>query len=106
MRVGPHRVNLRSWTAELEDGRREPLGERELGILRLLAERAGEVVSRDDILDEVWGEDAFPSTRTIDNYVMRLRRLFESDPASPEYFHTVWGVGYRFTPAAKEDQSQ
>ena len=102
LRVGPHRVDLRSWSAELEGGRREPLGERELGILRLLAARAQQVVSRDDILDEVWGEDAFPSTRTIDNYVLRLRRLFEPDPARPVFFHTVWGVGYRFTPEGEE----
>jgi two-component system alkaline phosphatase synthesis response regulator PhoP len=99
---GGHRVDLRGWTAELADGRRELLGERELGILRLLASRPGEVVSRDDILDEVWGEDTFPSSRTVDNIVMRLRKLFEPDPAEPIYFHTVWGVGYRFTPVGEE----
>lgn len=93
-----HRVDYRAWTAELADGRREPLGERELGIFRALAERAGEVVSRDEILDRVWGNDAFPSSRTVDNFVVRLRRLFEPDPSAPIYFHTVWGVGYRFTP--------
>ena len=65
---------------------------------RLLVERAGEVVPRDDILDEVWGDDAFPSSRTIDNVVMRLRRLLEPDPSTPVHLHTVWGVGYRFTP--------
>jgi two-component system alkaline phosphatase synthesis response regulator PhoP len=99
---GGHRVDLRSWTAELADGRRELLGERELGILRLLASRPGEVVSRDDILDEVWGDDAFPSSRTVDNFVLRLRKLFEPDPAEPIYIHTVWGVGYRFTPEGEE----
>ena len=96
--VGPHSVDLRSWTALLDDGRRETLGERELGILRLLASRPGEVVRRQEILDSVWGEDAFPSSRTVDNYVMRLRKIFEEDSASPRYFHTVWGAGYRFTP--------
>ena len=55
-------------------------------------------MSRDDILDEVWGDDAFPSSRTVDNFVVRLRKLFESDPGHPIYFHTVWGVGYKFTP--------
>lgn len=95
---GGHRVDFRRWTATLAGGRQEPLGERELKILRLLSERRGEVVSRDDILDAVWGDDAFPSSRTVDNFVVRLRRLFEPDPAEPIYFHTVWGVGYRFTP--------
>lgn len=102
-RFAGHRVDYRAWTAELADGRREPLGERELGIFRALAERAGEVVSRDEILDRVWGNDAFPSSRTVDNFVVRLRRLFEPDPSAPIYFHTVWGVGYRFTPEG-EDQ--
>ena len=98
LRFGGHEVDLRSWTARLADGSEEALGERELGILRLLASRAGAVVSRDDILDQVWGEDAFPSSRTVDNFVVRLRRLFEPDPAAPIYLHTVWGVGYRFSP--------
>lgn len=99
---GGHRVDFRGWTAQLADGRRELLGERELTILRLLTGRAGQVVSRDDILDEVWGDEAFPSSRTVDNFVLRLRKLFEPDPAEPIYFHTVWGVGYRFTPEGEE----
>lgn len=94
-----HRVDFRGWTAYLKDGRKEALGEREIAILRLLIERAGQVVSRDEILDRVWGQEVFPSSRTIDNFVVRLRRLFEPDPAHPVHFHTVWGVGYRFTPA-------
>ena len=99
---GGHEVNFRTWTAALADGTNEPLGERELGILKLLAERENEVVSRDDILDEVWGNDAFPSSRTVDNFVMRLRKLFEPEPSDPLYFHTVWGVGYKFTPKGNQ----
>lgn len=95
---GGHRVDFRTWTAQTNQGRSEVLGERELMIFKLLAERAGQVVSRDEILDVVWGQEVFPSSRTIDNFVVRLRRLFETDPAHPIYFHTVWGVGYRFTP--------
>jgi len=100
-----HFVDYRSWTAELASGGHEPLGERELGIFRVLAERAGEVVSRDDILDAVWGGDAFPSSRTVDNFVLRLRKLFEPDPSAPRYFHTVWGVGYRFTPDGEAEEA-
>lgn len=95
---GGHTVDFRGWMATTKDGRKESLSEREVSILRLLSERAGEVVSRDDILDRVWGDDAFPSSRTVDNFVVRLRKLFEPDPSQPVYFHTVWGVGYRFTP--------
>lgn len=103
LRFAGHVVDFRRWTARLADGRHAQLSEREIGILRLLAERRGEVVSRDEIMDEVWGDDTFPSTRTIDNFLVRLRRLFEPDPSAPVHFHTVWGVGYRFTPEAGRD---
>jgi len=102
-RFAGHFVDYRSWTAELADGSSEPLGEREFRIFRVLADRAGDVVSRDDILDSVWGDDAFPSSRTVDNFVLRLRKLFEPDPSAPRYFHTVWGVGYRFTPDGERE---
>jgi two-component system, OmpR family, alkaline phosphatase synthesis response regulator PhoP len=98
---GGHRVDFRAWTATLSNGRIETLGERELMILKLLVERANQVVSRDEILDVVWGMDTFPSSRTVDNFVVRLRKLFEPDPSRPVYFHTVWGVGYRFTPSGE-----
>lgn len=103
LRFAGHVVDLRRWTVRLADGRTSQLSERELGILRLLAERAGEVVSRDEIMDGVWGDDTYPSTRTIDNFIVRLRRLFEPDPSAPVHFHTVWGVGYRFTPEPVAD---
>lgn len=106
LRFAGHTVDLRSWTATLADGRREALGVREVGILRLLAERSGQVVGRDDILDAVWGDDAFPSSRTIDNVVLRLRRLFEPDPSAPVHIHTVWGFGYRFTPDPEADHEE
>ena len=66
---------------------------------------AGAVVSRDDILDCVWGYDVFPSTRTVDNFIVRLRKHLETDPAQPRYIHTVRGVGYRYTPQG-EDQHE
>ena len=97
-----HTVDFRTWMVQLASGRSEVMGERELMILKLLVERSGEVVSRDEILDRVWGSEVFPSSRTIDNFVVRLRRLLEPNPASPVYLHTVWGVGYRFTPEPQE----
>ena len=97
-----HTIDFRTWMVQLAGGRSEELGERELMILKLLVERSGEVVSRDEILDRVWGSEVFPSSRTIDNFVVRLRRLLEPNPASPVYLHTVWGVGYRFTPEPQE----
>jgi two-component system, OmpR family, alkaline phosphatase synthesis response regulator PhoP len=97
---GGHTIDFRAWTVKTKDGVVEPLGERELGILKLLVGHPNEVVSRDDILDNVWGNDVFPSSRTVDNFVMRLRKILEPDPANPVYIHTIWGVGYKFTPDA------
>lgn len=74
------------------------LSQKETMILRCLAEQPGVVVSRADIVQRVWGYDAFPTLRTIDNFIVRLRRLLEPDPRNPRYIHTVRGTGYRLTP--------
>jgi two-component system, OmpR family, alkaline phosphatase synthesis response regulator PhoP len=95
-----HCIDFRSFTVRLSSGQLENLGEREMMILKLFAERQNEVVSRDEILDAVWGVDNYPSHRTVDNFIVRLRKLLEPDPARPRFLHTVWGVGYKFTPLA------
>jgi len=68
---------------------------KEFGVIQLLAARAGEVVSRDVLLDEVWGFDNYPTTRTVDNHVASLRAKLEDDPAHPKYLITVHGIGYK-----------
>jgi two-component system alkaline phosphatase synthesis response regulator PhoP len=95
--LGDCRVDLRAFYLA-KDGREIKLSTKETMILRCLAERSGEVVSRDEILNQVWGYDAFPTTRTIDNFIVRLRRLIEPDSRHPRYIHTIRGVGYRLTP--------
>jgi len=70
---------------------------KEFGILRYLASRVGEVVSRDELLDEVWGYDMYPTTRTVDNHIAQLRFKIEKDPADPKYLITVHSVGYKLT---------
>jgi two-component system, OmpR family, alkaline phosphatase synthesis response regulator PhoP len=97
-RFAGHTVDFDAWTVRLEDGRTETLGEREMMMLRLFIEEPNRVISRDEILDRVWGADQYPTTRTVDNFMVRLRKLFEPDPTRPRYWHTVWGVGYKFTP--------
>lgn len=103
-----HTVDFRSYEVTDPDGRVEVLAQKEVMILKVLMEHAGDVVSRDDILNQVWGYDVYPSTRTVDNFIVRLRKRFEPDPAMPRYFHTVRGVGYRFTPepAVKEESDE
>ncbi len=76
-------------------GNTVPLSRKEFGMLRSLATRDGIVVRREELLDEVWGEDEYPSTRTIDNHVASLRSKLEDDPGSPRHLLTMHGVGYR-----------
>lgn len=71
------------------------LSRKEFGVLRLLAARAGEVVTRDELLDEVWGYDQYPTTRTVDNHISLLRTKLEDDPSHPRHLITVHGVGYK-----------
>ncbi|MBT3648864.1 MAG: response regulator transcription factor [Flavobacteriales bacterium] len=72
------------------------LTKKELQILRLLVERDGETISREEMLDLIWGVDVYPSTRTIDNFIVGFRKHFEKDPKKPLHFHSIRGVGYRF----------
>ncbi len=94
LRFGERIVDLRTYTAETPSGAIE-LKDKEVMILRLLAERAGEPVDRQTILDRVWGCDAYPTTRTVDNFIVQLRKIIEPDPSRPQYIQTVHGVGYR-----------
>ena len=97
LQLGDARVDFKRSSAVI--GEREVvLSPKETMILKHLAEKAGQVVSRAEILDRVWGYDAFPTMRTIDNFIVRLRRVLEPDPQNPRYIHTVRGTGYRLTP--------
>jgi len=71
---------------------------REFQLLRVLASRPGEVITRADLLDQVWGLEAYPTTRTVDSHVAGLRSKLECDPARPEHLLTVRGVGYKWAP--------
>ena len=91
-------ANFRTFQAHAWDGTTHDLTEKEAMILKVLAEQPGAVVTRDDLLEKVWGYEVYPSTRTVDNFILRLRKIFERDPHEPRHFLTVRGVGYRFQP--------
>ena len=95
-RFGSNEVWFSAFKARSWDGREHELTEKEAMILKALADRRGQVVSRDELVERVWGLDNYPSTRTVDNFILRLRKRFEPDPTAPRYFHSVRGVGYRF----------
>lgn len=89
-------INFVTYDAKGVDGPFR-LTKKEVLLLKLLIERQGEVVSRNQILQSVWGYDVFPSTRTIDNFILSFRKYFEKDQRNPRHFHSVRGVGYKFT---------
>ncbi len=93
VRIGKADVHLAGHTATA-DGREEPLSSYEVALLSLLLERAGEAVSRDEILDKVWGVQAI-NNRAVDNFIVKLRRKVEPSPDKPQHILTVYGHGYK-----------
>ena len=102
VRFGGNEFDFRSFRGRSWDGSDQLLTQKEAMILKVLAEHEGRVVWRDEILERVWGNEVLPSSRTIDNFIVRLRKRFEPDPEQPRFFHTVRGVGYRFIASPEE----
>lgn len=92
---GDNEVNFATYEAKGNPGV-FTLTKKEAMLLKLLIERRGEVVSRNQILQSVWGYDVYPGTRTIDNFILSFRKYFEQEPKNPEHFLSVRGVGYKF----------
>lgn len=88
-------VDFKAYKAERNETPLE-LSAREYRLLRYLVAKNGTVVTRDELLDEVWGYNSYPSTRTVDNHIARLRQKIEKDVESPQHIITVHGVGYKF----------
>jgi two-component system alkaline phosphatase synthesis response regulator PhoP len=93
---GGHTVNFKTYEVLTAGGEKFMLTKKEAMLLKLLTDRAGQVVSRQQILQAVWGYDVYPSTRTIDNFILSFRKYFEPNPKQPIYFHSLRGVGYKF----------
>ena len=96
LRLGAVVVDFRAHTVE-KDGERVPVTALEMKLLRYLARHEGVLLSRQRILDAVWGSDYFGTDRTVDNFVTRLRAKVELDPRTPRHLHTIRGAGYRFS---------
>lgn len=78
-------------------GKEQEMTSLEMNILKYFVIHKGEVVSRNDLLDKIWGYESYPTTRTIDNHILKLRKKIEDNPSHPRYIISVYGVGYRFT---------
>lgn len=94
---GSNIVDFKAQEATTKGGERIQLSKKEAMLLKLLIENKNEVVPREKILQTVWGYNVYPTTRTIDNFILNFRKYFETDSRNPEYFHSVRGVGYKYT---------
>jgi two-component system alkaline phosphatase synthesis response regulator PhoP len=94
---GNNRIDFKAQEAVSYKGEKVPLSKKEAMLLKLLIENKGEVVTREKILQVVWGYNVYPATRTIDNFILNFRKYFEEDSRNPKYFHSVRGVGYKYT---------
>lgn len=90
-------VDFKAQTATDVNGNAVELSKKEAMLLRLLIENKNEVVTREKILQVVWGYNVFPNTRTIDNFILSFRKYFEKDSRQPQHFHSVRGLGYKYT---------
>ena len=94
---GNNTIDFNAQQALNSKGEQIELSLKEVMLLKLLIANKNEVVSREKILQSVWGYQVFPTTRTIDNFILNFRKYFEVDSREPRYFHSVRGVGYKFT---------
>jgi DNA-binding response OmpR family regulator len=97
LRVNDVEVDFRRYEAA-RGGVRVEMTRREFQLLRVLASRAGEVITRSELLDQVWGLEEYPTTRTVDTHVASLRAKIEREPTTPEHVLTIRGVGYKWAP--------
>ncbi len=94
---GKNRVDFKAQSAVNFRGETIELSKKEVMLLKLLLENRNDVVPREKILQSVWGYNVYPTTRTVDNFILSFRKYFEEDSRSPRYFHSIRGVGYKFT---------
>ncbi|NDB34863.1 MAG: DNA-binding response regulator [Flavobacteriia bacterium] len=96
--IGTMEVDLENYTVKnSQKNNVHSFSKKEVALLKLFLQNENKVLAREEILDKVWGEDAYPTSRTIDNFVLTFRKVFEPDQKTPQYFHSIRGIGYKFT---------
>ena len=94
---GKNKIDFKALEGFTKSQQKIALTKKEVMLLKLLIENKNEVVTREKILQAVWGYNVYPTTRTIDNFILNFRKYFEEDSRNPKYFHSVRGIGYKFT---------
>ncbi len=92
-----NKIDFKAQQATTWNGQTIDLSKKEIHLLKLLIENRNEVVTREKILQMVWGYNVYPTTRTIDNFILSFRKYFEEDSRNPKHIHSVRGVGYKYT---------
>lgn len=90
-------INFSSHEIKGINGQKTNLSKREIQLLKILTDKKDQVISRDELMEQLWDSDESPSARTIDNYILNFRKLFEKNSREPKHFHSIRGVGYKFT---------
>ena len=94
---GKNNINFKALECTTKAGEKVSLTKKETMLLKLLIENKNEVVPREKILQAVWGYNVYPTTRTVDNFILSFRKYFEEDSRNPRFFHSIRGIGYKFT---------
>lgn len=94
---GKNLIDFKAQEVTTRGGERIQISKKEAMLLKLLIENKNDVVPREKILQSVWGYNVYPTTRTIDNFILNFRKYFEEDSRNPQYFHSVRGVGYKYS---------
>ena len=97
IRVGPSLVDVKHFMVR-RDRREYSMSHYEVELFKLLYAHANQPVTRDEILDKVWGIEKFPTNRTVDNFIVKLRKKIEEDYKNPRHILTIYGVGYKLSP--------
>lgn len=96
-RFNDFEISFTSYSIISKDGTKTTLSAREIQLLKLLTDKENQVVSRDEIIRKLWLPGENPSSRTIDNFILNFRKIFEEDTRNPRFFHSIRGIGYKFT---------
>ena len=97
-KIGDFVVDFNSFELKSKTGNQIELTQKQIKLLKLFVEKPNEVISRQEILEKIWGFDVYPSSRTIDNFILTFRKIFEKDLPPSTYFKSIRGVGYKYTP--------
>ena len=96
--IGDVVVDFNSFELKSKAGNQIELTQKQIKLLKLFVEKPNEVISRQEILEKIWGFDVYPSSRTIDNFILTFRKIFEKDLPPSTFFKSIRGVGYKYTP--------